>query len=55
MMEGGKFADVGRLNVSTLEAFGMVLGIHDEMTVVNKNGKVEMVRTALMEWTVKEC
>jgi hypothetical protein len=53
MMEG-RFKDIGRLNLETLGALGTVFGVCDEMTPLNKDGKVEVVRFALMEFVGKD-
>jgi hypothetical protein len=53
MMEG-RFEDIARLNVSTLDALGVVFGVLDEMTLLNKTGKVDTVRSALMEFVSKD-
>jgi hypothetical protein len=54
-MEGGRFKDLARLNLETLDVLGTVVGVGDDMALLNKGGKVDAVRFALMEFVGKEC
>ena len=50
----GRFCDLARLNTDTLEVLGNVVGVSDDMAMVNQSGKVELLRTALLKLASKD-